>query len=226
MNEPEVPQKQWGCVQWSVAMVVTALLLFSGAIYIHNLRFRQANQVAMTGRVRDIIGLCLNWASDNNGFYPDRALQGNSATSNEAFRRLFVDELTLDESIFGCLYSPFQPDREIGQTPDFTKALRPGENHWMLVAGMTKESPAHFPLVLENAAQASWPPTWRIDQREQFVRGRAWGDGSILIGFNDASVRVIRLDEQVNNLHLPITVLKPEGKPPLPVMKILDIAVK
>jgi hypothetical protein len=76
------------------------------------------------------------WANDNLEKYPDSKL-GEKATANMAFRELFKSDILHDECIFGGERSRFIPDRVIGSAPDYAKALEPGENHWMLVAGLS-----------------------------------------------------------------------------------------
>ncbi|SKA88999.1 hypothetical protein SAMN02745166_01521 [Prosthecobacter debontii] len=124
------------------------------------------------------------------------------------------------------------PDKNLGTAPDYDQALLPGENHWMMVAGLSSTSPSYYPVVLENSAQASWPPTWTDStwwgnllgtKRE---RGMAWKDQTVIIAYNDASVGTVKLEQKGEYLHLPADILAPEGKEPLPPMKILDIEVE
>lgn len=160
------------------------------------------------------------WANDHSGRHPDSIL-GEKATSNMAFRELFKSDIMLVERVFSTVRSPFVPDGEIGSAPDYAKALEPGENHWMLVAGLSNESPGRTPLFFENALDTSWPPKWRPGFFMPHVRGRSWRGKKIVVGFNDGNIRLVPLKKQGDYLTLPDDVL--QGLPP---MKVLDIEEK
>lgn len=157
------------------------------------------------------------WAYENSGKYPDFKL-GEKATSNMVFRELYKSEIVQDERLFGAPRSPFIPDGEIGSAPDYLQALQPGENHWMLVAGLSPQSLGRTPLCFENALDASWPPKWRPGFFMPHVRGRSWRGKTIVVGFNDGSNWLVPLKKQGDYLTLPDDAL--QGLPPL---KVLDI---
>lgn len=157
------------------------------------------------------------WANDNSGKYSDSTL-GEKATSNMAFRELFKSDIVQDERLFRGVRSPFIPDGEIGSASAYPLALQPGENHWMLVAGLSNESPGRTPLIFENALDTSWPPKWRPGFFMHHVRGRSWRGKEIYVGFNDGSTIPVPLKKQGDYLTLPDDVL--QGLPPL---KVLDI---
>jgi hypothetical protein len=174
------------------------------------------NHVSENGR--GIILALKIWAHDNNnGKYPDSKL-GEKATANMAFRELFKSDIFQDERPFGAPRSPFIPDGEMGSAPDYAKALEPGENHWMLVAGLSTNSPGRTPLLFENALDTSWPPKWRPGFFMPHVRGRSWRGGKIQVYRNDNSSFLVPLKKQGDYLTLPDDVL--QGLPPL---KVLDI---
>ena len=50
-----------------------------------------------------------------------------------------------------------------------------------------------MPLVFENTAGMSWPPTWNCDAAGTPVPGRAWPGGKIIIGRNDGSIAAEKL---------------------------------
>ncbi len=234
-NEPEKPKKGWGWGCWGTFAAV--LLLFIAILWpIYGLMTVTAKQIRTVSAARQIVGLLLTYAADHDGHYPDHGRDTAGLTSNEAFRELVKEGLVQDETIFGCELSRFKPDGNLGQAPGFDEALTAGENHWMMVSGLGDRSPGHYPLVLENAADASWPPRWLATASwfsrkisailgEPPARGRAWADGTIIIAFNDAVVQTVKLDPKSDGLHLPASVLTPEGKAPLPVFKLLDIQV-
>ncbi len=234
-NEPEKAEKGWGCLQWIVVLVVFVLVIYNffpsyGQITV------KANQMKGRSNARQITGLLLTYASDNSGHYPDFGKDLSKLTSNQAFHELVKEGLVQDETIFSCPGSPFTSDKDIGLAPDYAKALTPGENHWMLVAGLKNNSPAHYPVMMENAVEATWPPKWlpypsyisrklaSIPGRKP-LRGRSWENNAVIIAFNDASVQAVQMDLKDDRLHLPESTLKPEGKEPLPTLKILNIEV-
>lgn len=234
-NEPEKAKKGWGCLQWSVVLVVLALGIYN-FFPIYGLISVKSYQMKGGSNARQITGLLLTYASDNNGHYPDFGKDLSKLTSNQAFRELVKEGLVQDETIFSCPGSLFTVDKNIGVLPDYTEALVPGENHWMLAAGLNSQSRAHYPLVMENAADATWPPRWvpypsYISRKlasitgSKPLRGRSWEKNAIIMALNDASVQVVEMDLKDDRLFLPESILKPEGKEPLPTLKILDIEV-
>lgn len=236
-NAPEKLKKGCGCLQWGVSM--TVLVLLAGYFMPrYGLISARAYQTQASSNARQIIGLLLTYASDYEGHYPDHGRDLTSLTSNQVFRELVKEGLTQEERIFSSPLSPFVPDNDIGMEPGFEKAASPGENHWMMVAGLGNTSPSHYPLVLENAADASWPPKWqlfpsptwwgKITRSKKWPRkerGRSCEGDAIIIGHNDASVETVKLDPKAGFLHLRPSYLNPKDKEPLPALKILDIEV-
>jgi hypothetical protein len=126
------------------------------------------------------------YAADQGGRYPDEGAQFSN--SNQAFRSLF-EEFVLDtEAIFGCPDSVFVPDGNIGKAPDFSEALKAGENHWAMTAGLTDASSGRIPLVYENPATAGWPAKWHASTGGTRTKGQAWSDDTVIVGLNDLSV--------------------------------------
>lgn len=227
MNDPEPPKKRWGCLQWGVVGVlvvlgagyfITVFLEWSGSMM---------NQSLMAGKTMRIAMAMKVWALDHDGQYPSSILPEDRRTANAAFRQLFRDGVLTDEwDAFRVPASPFYADGIIGEPPDFSEAVQAGENHWMMVDGMSTASPGHYPLIFENALDASWPPKWQPNSAGQLTRGRVWSDKTIVIFFNDNSARVIKLKPSGDHLTLPDEVLAPKGLPPLPALKVLDIEEK
>jgi hypothetical protein len=194
----------------------------------------KSNQMKGGSNARQIIGLMMTYASDNEGHYPDHGKDLSKLTANAALRTLVQEGLVQDESIFGCPGSRFMGDKNLGEAPDYAQALEAGENHWMMIANQSNTTPAHYPVLLENGADVSWPPRWLPETSyvarrfaewtgEHPPRGRSWEKGTILVGFNDASIQTVKLELQDGLLALPESVLKPEGKEPLPELRILDV---
>lgn len=156
----------------------------------------KANQTKAISNARQIITALRIYSSDHDGKYPDKLKNGSSAPdSNTAFRELFINGILQDERLFGCALSPYVPDGNIGSAPDYREALEPGENHWAMTGGLDDSSSSAFPLVYENTSSGTvWPPTWNTTISGHPSPGRTWSGGKIIIGFNDGSVQVIRLE--------------------------------
>ncbi len=166
---------------------------------------------------RSIVMCLYTWAEENGGNYPD-SKHGEKATSNMAFRELFISDVVQDERVFNAPRTPFVSDNNLGDAPNFPKALEPGENHWMLVAGLSTKSPGRTPLVFENALDTAWPPKWRSGFFMHHVRGRSWRGKKIMVGFNDGSTIFVPLKRTDGYMTLPDDILRD-----LPPLKVLDI---
>lgn len=176
-------------------VVITIIaILASLAVPTFNVIQDKANQMKGTSNCRQIIMAMKAYGSDNSGAYPDSDRDEQPSTANDAFRILLKQDILQDERIFGCPASPYQPDNSIGEAPQFSEALMAGENHWVLTQGQTDSSSAVMPLVFENPVAIGWPPTWNADIAGQLQRGRTWRGGKIIIGLNDNSVSVERLE--------------------------------
>ncbi len=212
--DPRPKPSRRSCLATLAALLVTGSLAALGPwIWIQE----EAKKSHTSTLAREITVSVRIWASDHSDKHPDSIL-GEKATANMAFREFFKSEILHDERIFGGERSPFIPDGEIGSAPDYAKALEPGENHWMLVAGLSPKSPGRTPLFFENALDTSWPPKWRPGFFMHHVRGRSWRGKQILVAFNDGSHFLVPLKKQGDYLTLPDEVL--QGLPPL---KVLDI---
>lgn len=139
---------------------------------------------------RQIILSIKLYASDEGGRYPDQASGAEASTSNDAFRQLFIAGATQDEKFFGCGASPFIPDGNIGTAPEYTDAVKAGENHWAMMKGLSDSSPGGIPLVFENPASSGADPSWNADLAGQSKKGRTWSGGKVVVGTNDGSVEV------------------------------------
>lgn len=163
------------------------------------------------------------WAQEHDGAYPD-SVAGDEASANGVFRILVQEEIIQDERIFGAKQSPFQPDGNIGQAPEFLEAVAAGENHWMMIAGQNVKSGGTCPLVFENALKPVWPLAWLPNY--YLKRGRTWRNGKIIIGRNDGSVNVETLENHSGELRLSDSTLKAFGMTSLTDVKVLDIEEK
>jgi len=221
MNEPEKPNKGWGWLQW-VVVILVLLLLTSLWWAFHAVTKDIADHSSVSKNSRQIMMAMRIWALENDGAYPDSAFQ-ERPTANQVFRKLIHEGILEDERIFGAKKSLFVPDGKIGVAPTFDEAVKPGENHWMITAGQNSKSSGEVPLVFENAITSTWPLRWHHGHENELIRGRTWTGGKIIVGFQDNHVEVIQLEKQGDVMVLPDTVMIPNGKTPLPPLKILDI---
>ena len=195
MDEPPAtPPKRR--MEWGGWILVVILVLLAASVAVPTLYVTcdHGNQMKATNNCRQIIMAMKLYASDHNGHYPT----GN--TANEAFRKLIQEEILPDERIFGSPASIFIPDGKTGEAPDFVQALEPGENHWMLVDGMNEKSPAHQALVFDNTPDTTWPPKWDLASVGLLARGRPWRGYKVVVGLNDNSVNVEKLDPKTGHL--------------------------
>jgi hypothetical protein len=152
---------------------------------------RRMNQTKAYSNCRQIILAMRIYAADHAGMYPDA--NANAKTSNEVFRKFFKEGVLDNETIFGCPESIFVPDSNIGTAPDFTGALKAGENHWAMTAGLTDSSAGSIPLIYENPAKAEWPVKWQPASGPARSKGQAWEDNSVIVGLNDGAAQAMKL---------------------------------
>ena len=182
-------RKKWGLGVWIFVILLGLALLFL-VWPTFDVVAPHAVQMKATSNCRQIIIAMKAYAADHNGSYP------TGKTANEVFRELIREGIFQDERVFGCPFSRFNPDNEVGPPPHFEKAVAGGENHWMMMGGLKDDSLAIVPLVFENALEASWPLVWDGTSRENEEirkRGQTWNGAKIVVGTNDGSVVVERL---------------------------------
>jgi Tfp pilus assembly protein PilE len=92
-NEPEKAKKGWGCVQWSVVVV----MLFMGGIVLPAYEFiaKKSNQMRAGESFRQIFHLMMTYASDHEGYFPDHDKDLSTLTANAAFRSFMQEGLLL-----------------------------------------------------------------------------------------------------------------------------------
>jgi hypothetical protein len=192
MHEKLYQKRRWGWLQ--IFVTVIAVLLFANAMLSTcNTVSPRANQSASIGNCKQIVYALSLYAAEHGGKYPDMT-EPAPTTSNQAFRTLIREGVLEDDRIFGCKVSIYSPDLNIGIPPDYVEALKAGENHWAMTKGATNESQVLMPLVFENPKIPSWPPVWDASTEGKPGKGRVWRGGKIIVGFNDTSVRTIKVD--------------------------------
>jgi hypothetical protein len=172
---------------------------------------KRGDQVKAISNCRQIITAMRIYASDNTGSFPGSQSPAeflNAKSSNDFFREFFKAGVLNNEQIFGCPHSPFNPDGNIGTAPNYEEAVKPGENHWALTKDQTDSSSGSMPIVYENPAQATWPPKWqnpKYSKPDKPEAGRAWSNSTVVIGTNDSSVTLMKLEDSDE----PLVGLKP-----------------
>lgn len=226
----EVPRQRWGCLQWGIVIGVVLLLIAIGIPAFTGIA-KQDNQARTAKNCAQIILALKYYANENGGAFPDSHLdffEGREPTANGTFRGLFIENILGDKSvfdrseeIFGASISAYKPDGVIGSAPRFLEALKPGENHWMMVKGQSTTTVGNAPIVFENTFKPQWPLQWDVVNVGRNVRGRAWHNRTIIIGFVDGSVRVEKVRRSDGIVEFDLSKLFYGPPPP-----ILDIEEK
>lgn len=198
----------WTWIEWVTSAILVLLvgMLILAATPMCGCGGQISKSVA---NCRQIILSIRLYAADHNGAYPDSAVP-LATDSNTVFRQLIIAGALEDEKIFGCGASRFMPDGDIGTAPNYSRAAMPGENHWAMTKGLHDNSPGDMPLVYENPVDATWPPAWNPDAAGRSVKGRTWSGGKVIIGTNDTSVELMKL-ESSKGTSVPLKRMYPEG---------------
>ena len=191
----EQMHEHFGCLAWGVIIGVI-LLLLSLIVPLMNRIPKQGHQTKAVSNCRQVILALKQYADLHRSEFPDTVITqngGDCRSSNAAFRQMIKEEIVADERIFGCPKSPFTPDNNIGTAPDFTEALKPGECHWMMTAGLNELMDGNIPFVFENTLYPDPPLRWGTDDDTKPSRGRSWKEKTIIIGRLDGSATVFDL---------------------------------
>ena len=112
------------------------------------------------------------------GEFPGANADGSAfATSNDAYRQLFIRGLIDDEKLFYVQGSAWHADKktdgDLGDaSSNFSKALEKNENGWAYVSGLnTVSSPVDTPIVTDGSSEV--PGVWGKDPSK---KGGGWKD--------------------------------------------------
>jgi type II secretory pathway pseudopilin PulG len=167
-----------------------------------------AAQTKMAAQAKQIALALKLYAGDHDGVYPAGVnVYGQSIrTSNDAFRSL-IPKYVRSETIFGNDASAYQtapPDNRISPAGEI---LRPGENTYAYIMGLTETWPPETPLIADGT-DGTGRGYYVSDPK---ARGGLWrGDKALVIRL-DNSARYERLSGPSNTRYIPWTA--PDGTP-------------
>jgi hypothetical protein len=225
-------RSQSAIIASGIVVLVLGVLLYSLSTAAVSSHHEKCGITKSISNCRQIILSIRLYAADEGGVYPDVRVPG-AKDSNTVFKQLIAAGSLEDEKIFGAPpCSIFVPDGMIGSAPDFAQAIEPNENHWAMTKGLNDSSPPGIPLVFENPVDATWPPTWDVDDVDVPGKGKVRVGGRVVIGTNDTSVELMKLLSP-EGAKLPLKPLRPQGPDifgqasegkDAPRFEILDIA--
>jgi len=112
---------------------------------------RTARMSAAMQNASGIVKMLQGYAADYDGLFPgtvDLLTEEEYSNSNEIFASLIPDYID-SERPFSVGTSAWGP-RSDGRMEDESDRLRPGENHWAYIAGLTTSSRSEWPLVVDG----------------------------------------------------------------------------
>ena len=147
-------RKQGGFTLIELLVVITIIATLAGLSVPVFARVQENGNITKgINNVRQIFFGFGLYANDNDGRYP------RGDTANAAFRKLVQDQLIEKEDVFGCPGSPYVPDNNLGEAPDYAEAVEANENHWMMVNGLSSSSGGAVPLLFGERSRHEHQPT-------------------------------------------------------------------
>ncbi len=171
-------------------LAATAVPVINGAI----LRGLQANALS---NARQIAMALKMFANDNGGSFPsDTNSYGEKiVTSNDAFRSL-VPNYTDNEQIFAVSRSKAGPKAD-NKTDPAQEILRPGENHFAYITGLSTTSNSNWPVVVDSTDGSGHYTTVEGDY------GGTWKGMTAIAASVDGSVKIVTLQGTGTRRFLP-----------------------
>jgi len=130
-----------------IAMALIAVLIGAAWLGISSLRPNFSPHRAAT-QAKIIHGWLMSYAGEHGGKFP------TGENANAAYRELFKVNVGADEKQFAIPGDAWtasapkgEPDGEIGNAPDYARALDAGENSFAYVSGLTTDSIPRIPLI-------------------------------------------------------------------------------
>ena len=103
----------------------------------------------LASQQRSIFSMLKAWAPDNDDKFPNEPVDANAN-----FRTLFKAGFLDDEKLFAVPQAnrgrADSPDNDIGNSPDFLKALEPGELSTAYVSDLTPSDDADLPILISG----------------------------------------------------------------------------
>ena len=194
-----------GCLPWGFAAFVVLVLLGIILPLFNSVAVRGPQTRALAQAKQAGLALKL-FAGDHDGHYPGQGvpveMREAPRNSNQTFACLFPT-YTQSETIFGNKFSAYQtgngPDNRID--PQYTgrpvETLRPGENVYGYVMGLTDDSNPDAPLVVDGSDGSGHY------NKVEGLRGGTWKGGKAIVIHLDNSGAIENLRGTDNSLYIP-----------------------
>tara|TARA_R110002096_G_scaffold387471_7_gene581672 strand:+ start:4167 stop:4868 length:702 start_codon:yes stop_codon:yes gene_type:complete len=165
-------------------MAILATIVFPGI----GVAMTKAKMAAAMANARSIGQGLRSYASDNSGLFPSGTndLDEEIVSSNDAFRSL-VPEYIDNEKVFSVARSAWGSEAD-GRIDDPSDILRPGENHYSYIAGLTDTSRSNWPLVFDGTdGSGAYSETYG-------TKGGCWEGRRGIVAYVGGSAAVVKLE--------------------------------
>ena len=159
---------------------------------------RTAQMNAAMQNARQVATGLRNYAGDFEGIFPgsvDLETEEEFSDSNAVFRRL-IPEYIDSERVFAVAGSAWGPQAD-GRIDEESERLKPGENHWAYIAGLTTTSRSDWPLIVDGT-DGSGGYT-----KLQTEKGGLWEGGKAIVVRVGGSAETVRLRGEEDARYLP-----------------------
>lgn len=188
------PRRRFGPGCIAIVSAVGLLVFIGLATPTHCPNGNNARLVQASNNARDVIATMKT-------ALPQVLPADPAATANAVFRTLIRAGYVEDERIFSAPLSPYQPDNDLGEAPDYARALEPDEVHWCLFQSEPgSQQSGNLPLVFDNPIDGTWPPKWNPKAEGKPLPGRPLKGGIILFGLSDGSITPVKLVSSADGL--------------------------
>lgn len=148
--------KLWLGRSLSAAALLATTAAFSTSNHVRAGEIKTGDLEKAAKQQRNIYTMLSTWAQDAHQQFPNLPGDAN-ANFRELFKKKLFDETS--ESWFAVpndgLLASGKPDGDIGNRPDFAKALEPGEYSIAYVAGLNTSSDSDLPMLIGGAGLAT-----------------------------------------------------------------------
>jgi prepilin-type N-terminal cleavage/methylation domain-containing protein len=198
-------------------IVITIIaVLASIALPAYNGVKERGDQTKDLSNAKQVALALRQFAIDNNGSYPSKkpAIDysdpaatplGAGDKSNDAFWWLFPAQLQSEQifAVTGSAYTPGNPDNKLDppSAAGRTETLKPGENSFAYVSGLTDTTNPTFPLLADGFVNGG-VGTYTTNKART---GGVWSGRKAVVVFCDASGQLMKVDPRTNK------ILRPAG---------------